>query len=153
VLVRTFLIPICSASALISTLAAQSTASAWRPLLGVRVGRPQQASLYVGAIRLTDRHTDGYAGIALAVEPGLGGGQVSLGLASMGGPSAVARLQLSILRTWKAPLGVAGDQTFVGVEGRLGVLFIGLGLGGYKRVAGNAPGDSWLFSISAFGGN
>jgi hypothetical protein len=81
----------------------------------------------------------------LTLEPGLGGGQVSVARVWRGGGDVVPGISLAVvasaLRTWGEPWVVAPDQTFVGAEGRLGFLFVAMGVGAYLRAQGSGAGD------------
>jgi hypothetical protein len=65
----------------------------------------------------------------------------------MVGPFGGARLQLSVLRSWDDPRLVEEDQTFAGLEAQLTFLAIGPRVGVFKRLAGDADGDSLVFSL------
>ena len=101
---------------------------------GVRVGWPQKLSGYVGVGIAEKRFEHGYTGWALTVEPGLGGGSVGIGHTTSGGLGMTARRQLAVLRTWGDPWLVGPDQTYVGLDVRILIAYVGLSVGGYVRV-------------------
>jgi hypothetical protein len=101
---------------------------------GVRIGWPQKLSGYVGVGIAEKRFEDGYTGWALTVEPGLGGGSIGVGHTTTGGLGMTARRQLAVLRTWGDPWLVGPDQTYVGLDVRILIAYVGFSVGGYVRV-------------------
>jgi len=93
-----------------------------------------------------DHH--GYSGLFFSVEPGVDGGLVGIGIGS-DSPFILAFLRAAFLRTWGDPGEVAANQTFVGLDLRLGVRHVSGGVGWYPRIQGSAPGDGdvWLLNI------
>lgn len=88
------------------------------PVLGVRVGAPQQLSLTLGVGRWQHRAAGERTAVAFAaVEPGLGAGRVSVGyFRGHGNLLAGAAARASALRTWRDPWAVAPNRTYVGLE-------------------------------------
>lgn len=88
------------------------------PVVGVRVGVPQQLSLTVGAGHWRYRADGDRIHIAfVAVEPGLGAGRISVGyFRGHGNLLAGAAVRASALRTWRDPWSVAPNRTYVGLE-------------------------------------
>jgi hypothetical protein len=117
-----------------------------RAFAGVHVLGVPRAAVGVGlGVGNVGYHGD-FGGWALIVEAGIGGGQVGLAHV-MVGPFGGARLQLSVLRSWDDPRLVEEDQTFAGLEAQLTFLAIGPRVGVFKRLAGDADGDSLVFSL------
>ena len=118
---------------------------------GVRVGWPQKLSGYVGVGIPTKRYEGGgYTGWTLTAEPGLGGGMVGIGQTTFGGVGMMARRQLSVLRTWGDPWMVGPDQTYVGLDVRVAIAYVGLGVGGYVRIP-EADADPGVLFTASFG--
>ncbi len=95
-----------------------------RPTWGVEAGAPQRATVSVGLL-LGDARGDGFdLGrnlVLVQVQPGLGGGRVSLGFAPFAASAsglvfAGVALKASLLRTWGTPSGAAAGQTYVGAQ-------------------------------------
>jgi hypothetical protein len=99
--------------------------------LGVLIGRidPPQDDSDDGGTHLP-------TGVLIQIEPGLGGGKFSLGVAKGLLPMAGAGIKASIMRTWGHPLFTEPRQTYVGVEVDA-TFFIKLSLGGMARLRGN----------------
>lgn len=104
------------------------------PVGGIRIGFPQKLSAYVGATLVTGRYDGGHSGWTVTVEPGLGGGLAGAGRTTSGGPLAMVRTQLAVLRTWGDPWLVGPDATYVGLDTRITVLMGGVSLGGFVRI-------------------
>jgi hypothetical protein len=118
---------------------------------GARVGWPQKVSGYVGIAIPTKRYeAGGYTGWSIIAEPGLGGGMVGIGETTFGGLGMMARRQFSVLRTWGDPWLVGPDQTYVGLDVRFAVGYVGLGFGGYVRIP-EADADPGVLFTTSFG--
>jgi len=131
------------------SLPAQAEAGGIQPLIGGRLGVPTKGSFWLGFAK-TARfgHHGDYRGPAIVLEPGLGGGQLSLGLAAGSPWGGSARAQLSLFRSWGESVKVAPGQTFLGAELLFMPLHIGLGASAYRRVSGDTPGDTWFAGLS-----
>lgn len=119
------------------------------PLFGVQYGAPER---YAGSLGVGVASAGGFnhwAGYALVADAGQGGARVSFATMSHS-PTTIAQVRLSAIRTWRTPLVVAGNQTFIGPEIRLSVLYLTVGAGHYWRTAGVTPGDG-QFSALTFG--
>jgi hypothetical protein len=128
-----------------------SSAHVARPelMVGIQVSAPQKVALGAGLVFPWRRTMESFSGVLAAAEAGVGGGRMSIGVATYTAPKVVgAQLRASILRTWESPWKVAPRQTFAGPEARLTLGFLTVGGGGYWRVSGNAPGDERLISFS-----
>lgn len=128
----------------IATLAGAGRAQAEaRPVWGIEWNSPQRAAASFGLL-LGDAHGDGFdLGRNLwlvQVQPGIGGGRVSVGFAPFAAGSsglvfAGVAVKATLLRTWGSPTGAPPDHTYAGaqvdvawvVKGSIGVL---------KRVSG-----------------
>jgi len=122
------------------------------PALGVHFGTPQKASAALGVVVGEDWQKDGRdhsRNVALFVEPGLSAGRASVayldhGFGAFGSGFAIGP---SVLRTWKDPLTVKPNVTFLGIDATLWpVLFTGPRVGVFRRVAGN-DSHKWFFSF------
>jgi hypothetical protein len=117
------------------------------PALGLRAGIPQKASVALGIVAGKNYRERGHTeDVALYVEPGLSAGRASLayisGFGNMGSGFGVAA---TTLRTWKDPINLATNATYVGAEAWLWPLFFsGPRIGVFRRVAGGSPG--WFFT-------
>lgn len=110
---------------------------------GVRLSSPQifsaSAGLLIGAIDPPaddSNETHIPNGVLIQIEPGVGGGRLSLGLAKGLLPMAGAGVKASILRTWGKPLFTEPNQTYAGVEMDAS-FFIKLSLGAMARLGGS----------------
>jgi hypothetical protein len=101
---------------------------------GVRIGWPQKLSGYVGVGIAEKRFEHGYTGWGLTVERGLGGGSIGVGRTTTGGLGMTVRSQLAVLRTWGDPWLVGPDQTYVGLDIRALIAYVGFSVAGYVRV-------------------
>lgn len=119
----------------------------WAPLFGARLGNPQVVSAYFGVAHVEQRFESGYTGTALVIEPGLGGGQVSVARISDVGVFS-ARVQASLLRTWGEPWSVAPGRSYLGAEARAIAGFLGLGVGAYLRLPDDEVEVGGLVSLS-----
>ncbi|HEX2203971.1 MAG TPA: hypothetical protein VHG91_11760 [Longimicrobium sp.] len=119
----------------------------WVPLFGARLGNPQIVSAYFGVGHVEKRYESGWTGTALVVEPGIGGGQVSVARVSDVGVFS-ARVQASLLRTWGDPWGVGPNRTYLGAEARAVAGFVGFGVGAYARLPDDEVEMGGLLSLS-----
>lgn len=119
------------------------------PLFGVQYGAPERYAASLGVGFATTGGFQRWAGYALIAEGGQSGARVSLAT-MVHGAVTIAQVRVSAIRTWRDPLVVAANQTFVGPELRLSMLYVTVGAGHYWRTAGTTPGDS-QFSALTFG--
>ena len=87
--------------------------------------------------------------VAIQAEPGLAGGKFQVGIGHAigywGGALGYA-VKVSALQTWGDPLWCEPDQTYVGLEAEIMVIFVNANLGIYGRVAGDAADQDVLVS-------
>lgn len=129
-----------------------------RPVWGVEWNSPQRAAASLGLL-LGDAHGDGFdLGRNLwlvQVQPGQGGGRVSVGFAPFAAGSsglvfAGVAVKATLLRTWGSPLGVPPDQTYAGAQ--LDVAWVVKGsVGVLKRVSGARGSDTVVSWSVGFG--
>jgi hypothetical protein len=112
---------------------------------GVHYGVPLRWSLGMGVAHGHWASAGEYAGWYLIGESGGGGVKGYAGFARLG-PRVGAQLSVAALRTSGHPLTVAPDQTFGGLEARFHLMPLTFTLGGYRRLAGSAPGDARFLS-------
>ncbi len=141
-------VPFICAVLLAAGLTRPASAQA-RPIWGVEAGSPQRAAASLGLL-LGDARGDGFdLGRRLwlvQVQPGLGGGRISLGFAPFAAGSsgllfAGVAVKAALLRTWGDPAGVPSGRTYAGatldaawvVKGSLGVMW---------RLGGPGPRDT-----------
>ncbi len=94
-------------------------------------------------------------GVYAQVEPGLAGGQLSVGWGRLIGDTGRSRrflssvhlaggVKASLLRTWgDSPLGDE-PQTLAGVEGELTITRVNFTVGVFRTVSGGEPHDDWV---------
>ncbi|HEX6738694.1 MAG TPA: hypothetical protein VF310_10495 [Vicinamibacteria bacterium] len=92
------------------------------------------------------------AGLLVQLHAGTTGGKLSLGLGARAHvrseelrAPAGAGLKLSLARTWRSPLGEAGQRTYLGPELELSAFHVNLGFGALFRLRGDTGGPV-LFS-------
>ena len=113
------------------------------PALGLRAGIPQKASAAIGLVAGKNYQEKGHTeDLALYVEPGLSAGRASFayisGFGNMGSGFGIAG---TALRTWKDPLNLPTNATYVGGEIWLWPLFFsGPRVGVFRRITGSSPG-------------
>ena len=88
-----------------------------------------------------------FVGLLLA-SPGLDGMRLSAGGGFLGEPLTGLTGTLSVLRTWRAPIQVDANQTFIGPGVNLVLTGMNVGFVSYWRVAGRAPWEDWFATIS-----
>ncbi len=140
--------PIVCAALLAAGLTLPARA-AMRPTWGVEAGSPQRVTATLGLL-LGDARGDGFElgrrVWLVQVQPGLGGGRISLGFAPFAAGSsgllfAGAAVKATVLRTWGDPAGVPGGRTYAGVS--LDAAWVVKGsLGVMRRLGGGGPRDT-----------
>lgn len=116
---------------------------AWRPVLGVEVGAPYAASVYLGAGYVTSSTPDQlFRSIAGIAEVGVGGGQLAIAHTTEA-EALIKRYQAAVVRSWGHTWEVAPGQTFVSVQGQWSYV-LGVNIGAYWRVQGRAPDDAFV---------
>lgn len=96
-----------------------------------------------------------YSGPLIQLEPGLGGGQLSIGHGKAIGEKRensffLAHVFLayavkgSLLHIWSHESSEAPGETYVGVEGDVTAVMVNFSLGLFRRVSGGADDDRWL---------
>lgn len=109
------------------------------PALGLRAGIPQKVSGAIGLVTGKNYRDRGHTeDVALYVEPGLGAGRASIGYISgfgnMGSGYGVAG---TVMRTWKDPINLKTNETYVGAEAWVWpIFFSGPRVGVFRRVTG-----------------
>jgi hypothetical protein len=131
------------AGLLLALLGADPAQAGCEPTWGVRFSTPQivsaSAGVLIGQIDAPEPPPPGTFlphGLLLQIEPGLGGGKLSVGYATGLLPYAAGGLKLSALRTWGHPLVAKPHATYVGIEAEAS-FFIKLSVGVMRRVGGN----------------
>lgn len=98
-----------------------------------------------------------FRGLLVQVEPGLGGGQLSAGYAVVVGetlttPHYIRAVHVgyafkgALLRTWGDSDVEPPDSTWLGAETEFTIVKVNFSLGAFRRVSGEATGDSWLLT-------
>jgi hypothetical protein len=97
-------------------------------------------------------------GILIQIEPGLGGGKLSAGIAQLyydpsqpqdsllGTPIVGLDLKASILNTWGAVFMANPEQAFLGGEVDVTVGFVKFSFGVLGRIFGSQPDQGWIFT-------
>jgi hypothetical protein len=117
------------------------------PALGLRAGIPQKASAAAGIVAGKNFRESGRTqDVALYVEPGLSAGRASLGyLSGAGNLGSGFGFAATALRTWKDPINMPTNATYVGGEAWVWPLFFsGPRIGGFKKITGTGRG--WYFT-------
>jgi hypothetical protein len=121
------------------------------PVWGLTVGQVQLVSASLGVVLGTVPKAGTFKcgnaywldGFLLQLDAGLGGGKVSMGLATSSPPYGVA-IKASGLRTWSNAWGASPGNSYLGVELEL-VAELSLSLG-YMRRVGGSEGPANLFT-------
>ena len=117
------------------------------PALGLRAGIPQKASAAVGVLAGRNYREKGHTeDLALYVEPGLAAGRASLGyINGFGNMGSGFGLAATAMRTWKDPINLSTNSTYVGGEVWVWpIFFSGPRIGAFKKVTGATRG--WYFT-------
>lgn len=152
-MIRRLLSGILACAALATTARAQnrcpscvdSVSGEWHvlPALGIRAGIPQKVSGAVGIVAGRNYRERGHTeDVAVYIEPGLSAGRASVaymnGFGNMGSGFGVAA---TALRTWRDPLNLQTNQTFVGGEvWAWPMFFSGPRVGLFRKVTGASRG-------------
>jgi hypothetical protein len=156
-MIRRFLSAALMCAAVPAALAAQnrcpscmdSVSGDWHmlPALGLRAGIPQKASAALGLVTGKNFRERGHTeDVALYVEPGLSAGRASCGYVhGMGNMGSGLGIAATALRTWKDPINMPENATFVGAEVWVWpIFFTGPRIGGFRKVTGTTRG--WYFT-------
>ena len=118
---------------------------------GLRYTRPQKAAVSISVMRA--RNNGATNTLFAQLEPGLGGGEFSVGYAGL----ATDKLQFSppvfgiaakatVLRTWGAPLGFDPNRTYVGYQIDLVILFLKFSTGDFWLQGNDVTGKRKLYT-------
>jgi hypothetical protein len=139
-----------------STAAAQNCSSCvdsvtgqWHlvPALGLRAGTPQKLSGAFGLVAGQNSRESGRThDMTVYVEPGLSAGRATLGyLSAFGNMGAGYGVGATVIRTWRDPLTVPDNATFIGGEAWVWPLFFsGPRIGLFRQMTGTKHG--WFFT-------
>jgi hypothetical protein len=117
------------------------------PALGLRAGIPQKLSAALGIVTGRNYREKGHSDdIALYVEPGLSAGRASLGyMSGFGNMGTGFGIAGTAMRTWKDPINLATNATYVGGELWVWPLFFsGPRIGAFRKITGVTRG--WYFT-------
>lgn len=117
------------------------------PALGLRGGIPQKVSAAVGIVAGKNYRDNGHTeDLAIYVEPGLAAGRATIGyLSSFGNMGSGFGIGATALRTWKDPLNLRTNETFIGGEAWVWpIFFTGPRVGLFRQITGKRPG--WFFT-------
>jgi hypothetical protein len=117
------------------------------PALGLRAGIPQKASAAVGIVAGRNYRERGHTeDVAVYVEPGLSAGRASIGyISGFGNMGSGFGLAGTAMRTWKDPINLSTNATYLGGElWAWPMFFTGPRLGVFRRVTGGTKG--WFFT-------
>ena len=117
------------------------------PALGLRAGIPQKVSAAVGIVTGKNYSEKGHTeDLALYVEPGLASGRASLGyITGFGNMGSGFGFAATGMRTWKDPLNLATNSTYLGGELWVWpVFFSGPRIGVFRKITGATHG--WFFT-------
>lgn len=112
------------------------------PALGLRGGIPQKLSVALGIVAGKNFRDNRTEDIALYVEPGLSAGRASLGyingFGNMGSGFGIAG---TAMRTWKDPINLSTNHTYIGGEIWVWpVFFTGPRVGVFRKITGATRG-------------
>jgi hypothetical protein len=117
------------------------------PGFGLRGGIPQKVSVALGIVAGKNFREKGRTqDITLYVEPGLSAGRASLGyINAFGNAGSGFGFAATGMRTWKDPINLKTNETFVGGELWVWpVFFSGPRVGLFRKVTGTTRG--WYFT-------
>jgi hypothetical protein len=117
------------------------------PALGLRAGIPQKVSAAVGIVAGKNYREKGHTeDVAVYVEPGLSAGRASIGyISGYGNMGSGFGLAGTAMRTWKDPINLSTNATYVGGElWAWPMFFSGPRVGVFRRVNGGPKG--WFFT-------
>ncbi|MEK7690338.1 MAG: hypothetical protein AAB425_04885 [Bdellovibrionota bacterium] len=131
----------------------------------IRVSTPQALSASLGIIigpsECDEIQICSPRGLLIQVEPGIAGGKLSIGYASVGGlalwkswllsaPLTGFDVKASLLNVWNAH-SIGGDpgNLYAGVEGDFGFFMLKFSLGVFYRVFGPEATSDWIVSAGA----
>jgi hypothetical protein len=117
------------------------------PALGLRGGIPQKVSAAIGLVAGRNFRENGHTkGVAVYVEPGLGAGRATIGyLNGFGNMGSAMGIGATALRTWKDPLNLRTNETFIGGEAWVWpIFFTGPRVGLFRQLTGTRHG--WFFT-------
>jgi hypothetical protein len=121
------------------------------PAIGIHAGTPQKVSAAIGVglgVEWQKNGRDHSRNVALFAEPGLSGGRASLAYVDNGKFGSGYGIAATVLRTWKEPLTVKSNMTYVGGDILLWpIVFMGPRIGVFRRVAGDATSKKWFVSF------
>lgn len=117
------------------------------PALGLRGGIPQKLSAALGIVAGKNYRQTGHTqDVALYVEPGLAAGRASLGyLTGFGNMGSGLGIAATAMRTWRDPINLPTNRTFVGAEvWAWPIFFSGPRIGLFRQVTGER--GRWFFT-------
>lgn len=121
------------------------------PCVMVRYSTPIKVSGVFGVAIWRSIGNSKYFGPFFQLEPGFGGGKISAGMRygeCRFMPVFNAGIAVSLLHTWGDPLqGVEKDNTYIGLEGSVGLFVLGLNGGAFYHIAGDDDDSEWIYSL------
>lgn len=115
------------------------------PFGGVRYGAPLGFSAY-GGFAIGRSRRESHTGISVTGEAGQAGARAGIGLSSTAFASTM-RGAVTGTRIWKSRGSVESGDTYVGVEGLITVMLIGVSLGHHWRMDSSSPGAARLLAV------
>ncbi|HET9423949.1 MAG TPA: hypothetical protein VFO55_01150 [Gemmatimonadaceae bacterium] len=113
------------------------------PALGLRAGIPQKVSAAIGIVAGKNYREKGHTeDMALYIEPGLSAGRASLGyISGFGNMGSGFGVAATAMRTWKDPINLKTNETFIGGEAWVWPLFFsGPRVGVFRKITGTTRG-------------
>lgn len=117
-------------------------------MAGAQYGAPERFAAILGFAVANGGMGEPRAGYAVVADGGQGGARASLAVFSRAPTGVGAQVRVSAIRTWRNPLVVAANQTFVGPELRISFTALTVGVGHYWRTAGTTPGDNRFAAVT-----
>ena len=122
--------------------------SEWHIGAGVRLFSTIGTSAMIEITRAWDNGRGNTRGWTATGELGSGGSEFFIGHRHAGNLWNAVALGAAYVSTGDEARGVAAHQAFVGPEFRITLVGVGIALGHYWRVDGDAPNDSRFFDVS-----
>ena len=123
------------------------------PSMIVRFSTPIKLSAALGFAFSQDGHTSLHNDVIFRVEPGFGGGKLTVGrrIGNIhSSPFWLVGLSGSIMQTWGNPLqGVEPGQTYAGIELSGCSFWITVNGGVYRHIIGEDVNNDWIYCLGA----
>jgi hypothetical protein len=124
------------------------TGARLRPLVGIHWTTSTGVTAHLGLMFAGPQGRHGeYGGPVVSAEVGQHGWKGGIGLGAHALISDIL-LRASYLRSWGDDGPLVPGQGYVGVDGRIAISHVAVGIGWHARVSGEAPDDGSIFTFS-----